>query len=559
MAGTLERARAAVAASPELRQWAERGRSLLYGPPADAPLRHSEVSPWRPPATPRTRVWQTVAATVSGFLGGLIIAASAPVWRLAPESWRLTLPGIPHPGTTLQSTLLFLVGLILLAAGWLGLVHRAGRVGSTRRRLVMVSVVITIWAVPVSLGPPLLSNDVYSYAAQGEMASRGVDPSSIGPVGIAAGPLGGAGRNDWVTMADPVWRASPAPYGPVAVATSRAVVEVAGHDPATSIWLFRVVVMAGVVMAGVGTVLIAARSRVNPAVALALGLGNPIVILHLIGGVHNDALMFGFLALGLAAAQRDRKKLALALLAAATAVKLPAAVGLVYLGWTWPGQVATFRKRVLTTVAVVGVAAAGIALACLAVGLGPGWVTALKSTGKVNDTYSPTTKLGFSISELLGAVGVHVDGSFLAGVARMLGLAATALLGLVMMLRSPRVGVVRATAVMLVAYVLLGPVIWPWYLPAGLALLAATGLGRWRPSYMVLVIAVSWAVWPTSVMSIQGLGGGYQHLRGLGVVLVVCALIWGAQRFSSRWERRLQRALDELPNPPDTEPSATAA
>ena len=75
---------------------------------------------------------------------------------------------------------------------------------------------------------------------------------------------------------------------------------------------------------------------------------------------------------------------------------------------------------------------------------------------------------------------------------------------------------------------------------------------------MVVVIAVSWAVWPTSVMSIQGLGGGYQHLRGLGVVMVVCGLAWGAQRFSSRWERRLARALDELPEPPaPVEPAAS--
>jgi hypothetical protein len=550
MAGTLERARAAVAASPELRLLAERGRSLLYGPPHDAPVRHSEVSPWRPPQSGHKRVWQTALSAVSGLVGGLLIASSAPVWRLAPESWRITLPGVPHPGTTTESTIYFLAGLILLALGWLGLVHRAGRDGSTRKRLVMVGLVIAIWAIPVSLGPPLLSNDVYSYAAQGEMASRGVDPSSIGPVGI--------GKNDWSVMADPTWRASPAPYGPVAVATSQAVVEVSGHNPATSIWLYRGVVVLGVAMAAVGIGLIADKSRVNPAVAIAIGMGNPIVILHLIGGVHNDALLFGLLALGLAAAQRDRKKTALALLAAATAVKLPAAVGLVYLGWTWPGPLATFRKRMLSTAAVLGVAIAGIAVACMVVGLGPGWITALKSTGKVNDTYSPTTKIGFSISELLGAVGVHVDGALLAGGVRLLGLAATGVLALVMMLRSPRIGVVKATGVMLVAYVLLGPVIWPWYLPAGFALLAATGLGRYKPSYMVVVIAVSWAVWPTSVMSIQGLGGGYQHLRGLGVVLLVCGLAWGAQRFSSRWERRIGRAIDEMPSPPaPAEPAVT--
>ena len=521
---------------------------MLYGRAPDAPVRHSEVSPWRPAGSSRFRMVPTVLATLSGLLGGLIIAASAPVWRLAPPSWRITLPGLPHPGTTAQSTGSFLVGLILLALGWFGLVHRAGRSGSTAKRLVMVGVVIALWAVPVSLGPPLLSNDVYSYAAQGEMASRGVDPSSIGPVGI--------GRNDWSVMADPTWRASPAPYGPVAVATSRAVVEVAGHDPGASIWVYRAVVLAGIAMAAVGIGLIADKSRIDPAVAIAIGIGNPIVILHLIGGVHNDAVMFGLVALGLAAAQRDRKKLAVALLAAATAVKLPAALGLVYLGWTWPGAVASARRRLTTTAAVVAVAAVGIALASVAVGLGPGWITALKSTGKVNDTYSPTTKLGFSISELLAAVGIRVDGAMLAGGVRLLGLAAVAVLALVMLLRSPRVGIVRATGVMLVAYVLLGPVIWPWYLPAGFALLAATNLGRYRPSYLIVCVAVSWFVWPHLRRLDPGSGGGYQHLRGLGVVIGVCALAWAAQRFSSRWERRLGRALDALPEPPADSRSA---
>jgi hypothetical protein len=497
-------------------------------------------------------VWQTVLYTLCGFLGGLLIAASAPVWRLweqyvAPDSWRLTVPGIPHPGTTTQATLLFLAGLILLAVGWLGLVHRAGRAGSTRRRVVMVCVVIGIWAVPVSLGPPLLSNDVYSYVAQGEAVSRGLDPGEAGVFRM--------GRNDFTTMADPYWRPSAAPYGPVAQATSEAVVTVAGHDPVASIWIYRGVILIGVVLSAAGVLLIADKSRVNPAVALAIAIANPVVILHFIGGIHNDALMFGFLALGLAAAQRERRKLAVALLIGATAMKLPAALGLLYVGWTWAGPLAEWKRRVATTAAVMGTAVVAIVLGCLAVGLGPGWVTALTKTGTVLDTYSPTTKLGYSISELLGLVGLHVDGSLLAGATRALGMALTALLALVMLLRSPRIGAIRATGIMLVAYVLLGPVIWPWYLPAGFALLAATGLGRFRPSYLIVCIAVSWFVWPTSVVTIGGPGGGdYQHLRGLGIVLLVCALAWGAQRFSTRWERRMRRELEQTPAP--TEPSA---
>src|SRR6478736_5539170 len=262
MAGTLERARAAVVDSPEFRLWAERGRSLLYGPPHDAPVRHSEVSPWRPPQSGHKRVWQTVLAALSGLLGGLIIAASAPVWRLAPESWRLTLPGVPHPGSTAESTIYFLVGLILLAVGWLGLIHRAGRVGSTRKRLVMVALVIAVWAIPVSLGPPLLSNDVYSYAAQGEMASRGVDPTSCGPVCL--------GRGDFLTQVDGTWRTAPAPYGPVWIGLSKGVVEVTGHDPAAAVWAFRVMALIGVLLAAVGVVQIARCCGVSDTVAIAV-------------------------------------------------------------------------------------------------------------------------------------------------------------------------------------------------------------------------------------------------------------------------------------------------
>lgn len=548
MATTNERAPSGVAGPSELRRWADRGRDLLYGAPADGAVQHSEISPWRPPLSEHPRRWPTVLAALSGFLGALFIATSAPVWRLAVPSWRFTLPFIPHPGNTAQSATFFVGGLILLGAGWLGLIHRAGRPGDRRRRIAMVGAVIALWCLPFVVAPPLLSNDVYSYVAQGEMASQGIDPTATGPIAL--------GRGDWLRQVDPVWRAAPAPYGPVAIGVSEAVVEASGHDPSTSVWLFKGVVVLGVIMAAIGVALIAIRAGVNPAVALAIGIGNPLVTLYLVGGIHNDALMFGFLALGLAAAQRDRKALAVALLAAATAIKLPAAVGLVFLGWTWAGPVASFGRRCLTTIGVLAAAAAGIALACVAAGIGVGWITALESTGKVTTTFSPTTKIGYSLGEGLALVGLPIEPATVAAGWRLFGLAATAVLGAVIMLRSPRLGIIKATGIMLVAYVLLGPVLWPWYLPAGFALLAAVGLGRYRPSYLVVCLAVSWFVWPTSVIPVDYLTE-YQHLLGLGVVTLVSGLAFGAQRFASRWERRLDRETAETV--PDDAPSVRVA
>ena len=96
--------------------------------------------------------------------------------------------------------------------------------------------------------------------------------------------------------------------------------------------------------------------------------------------------------------------------------------------------------------------------------------------------------------------GRSVDGGLLAGVTRALGLVMTAVLGLVMLLRSPRIGAIRATGIMFVAYVLLGPVIWPWYLPAGFALLALSWGQpyafevRWTITTIVLLFWIGSAV-----------------------------------------------------------------
>jgi hypothetical protein len=84
--------------------------------------------------------------------------------------------------------------------------------------------------------------------------------------------------------------------------------------------------------------------------------------------------------------------------------------------------------------------------------------------------------------------------------------------------------------------VLLGPVVWPWYLPAGLALLAATGLGRWRPTFLVVVMAASTFVWPTSVNPVQSLTG-VGHILGLGFLALVALVALAAQHLALRTAR----------------------
>lgn len=492
------------------------------------------------------------ASAVAGFTGCLFIVASAPVWRLAAPSWRLTLPGVPHPGSSFFNGSVFLVGVTLMTLAWIGLIGRAERQrGSERRRLAMVLAVAALWAVPAMLGPPLLSNDVYSYVAQGELASRGFDPTAHGPIYL--------GRGDIMKAADPVWRTNSAPYGPVAVQISETAVEVAGHDAAAAVWVWRGIVFAGVAMTAVGVALIARAKGVSPAVAVAIGIANPLVLLHLIGGVHNDALMLGFLALGLAAHVRGRRWLGVVLIAAATAVKLPAAVALLYIGWTWSGSAGDDSAiepvplaRRLRDVAMVITGGLGVLAALsLLVGTGPGWVLALQNTGKVTTTFSGSTKLGYVLADGAGAVGLPLGESTVVALTRLAGMAATGLIALLLLFRAPRIGVVRAVGLVLVAYVFLGPVVWPWYLTAGLALLAAVGIGRYRPSYFVLVFAATLLVWPTSVEPVVSLNQ-FDHLLGLGVVLLIAASAWSAQWLAGwRHRRRLEhhQRLGPAPRP----------
>ena len=113
-------------------------------------------------------------------------------------------------------------------------------------------------------------------------------------------------------------------------------------------------------------------------------------------------------------------------------------------------------------------------------------------------------------------------------------------------MRTERYGVVRCVGLALVGVILLGPVVWPWYLPAGFAILAAAGLGRWRASYLVVSFAACLVVFPRSVNAVPSLLG-WQHLLGLGVVILVGVLAYNAPKFAEWMQerRRTRLALDD--------------
>ena len=95
-------------------------------------------------------------------------------------------------------------GTVLLVVTWLRLLRTLRRhPGVAVRRVVGV---VTTWAVPILVAPPLFSRDVYSYAGQGEMVSHHISPYLYGPGVLGATPFS--------ALAGQLWSNTPSPYGP---------------------------------------------------------------------------------------------------------------------------------------------------------------------------------------------------------------------------------------------------------------------------------------------------------------------------------------------------------
>ncbi len=204
-------------------------------------------------------------------------------------------------------------GVVLLIAAWalLGKVIR-GPEPPTPRALLLV---LAVWAAPLLLAPPLFSRDVYSYLARGAMVDGHIDVYLHGPARLG-GPLA-----DEVA---PMWRYTATPYGPVFLAAASGLSGLTeGRIPAGLIGM-RLIALLGVVLMAVALPRLARHSGADPAVALWLGALNPLVLLHMVAGAHNDALMLGLLGVGLVLARGRWYLIGVALVTLAALVKAPA-------------------------------------------------------------------------------------------------------------------------------------------------------------------------------------------------------------------------------------------
>lgn len=299
---------------------------------------------------------------------------------------------------------LLTIGILGLVAAWLVL-------GRARPDLRTTRLATWAWTAPLVLSAPILSRDVYSYLMQGAMLRDGYDPYTEGAA-VNPGPY------LWEVSHD--WRNTTTPYGPAHLGLGKAITTAVGDDVTAGLIVYKLVSLLGFAMIIWAVPRIAAALGGNPAFALWIGAANPLMLLHMVGGMHNESIMVGLVSVGLlACVVPTRRRLAwasggIALIALAVSLKATAAIALPFVVWIMHARFATGNwPRRLGVFAGCGAWALALTLAVVDLvtvvsGASWGWVAEISGNSKVvNPLAGPTL-----LAELITPVAQLVNENF---------------------------------------------------------------------------------------------------------------------------------------------------
>jgi alpha-1,6-mannosyltransferase len=415
----------------------------------------------------------------------------------------------PNQTTLLLSVVLGYGGLALLMRVWLRLVEVLKlHPGAPLRSLWWM---FAMWAGPMLLAPPMFSRDVFSYAAQGEMTSLHLSPYLLGPYSLGSSPF--------VNPVDPLWLNAPAPYGPFFLFLDGSIDRLAQHNQLATVIGLRLIELLAVIAIGLGVTALAKCVGRDRGETFALCALNPIVLITLVDGAHNDALMTAFLVWAIVLALRRHLIWAVVVCSCAAAIKAPAALGLGFIAWTWLGSRASVRERLRPIGISIAVTTAVFAVWTWLAGFGWGWVANLTSNGAVRSWDAPVTAAGLALADTGHVLGFHsLSVTTVLTVTRFAGFCGALAITAWLLLTSRRHSWVRALGLSLIVLVVLGPVVQPWYFVWGIALLSATYVGR-QHFWMLLMSIIG---------PFAGLPGGRDLVTGLAhsnVILIATAIL----------------------------------
>lgn len=475
-----------------------------------------------------------------GFLGAALIAIGGvgagstrqrdPLLESAHLSWLR----FGH-GVVVSSILLWLgVGLILAAWLWLGRRLIDGR-GVSEYTLVAST---GFWLAPLMCSVPLFSRDAYSYLAQGALLRDGFDPYSVGPI---------ENPNPLLDDVSSVWTTTPAPYGPAFILIAKFVTLIAGDNVVPGTILLRLCMLPGLALLIWAAPRVARHVGASGAVALWICVLNPLVIVHLMGGVHNEMLMIGLMMAGIALTLSRHHISGAALIAVAVAIKATAMLALPFMVWVWMRHLPGNRLRAFAIASAASIATLGVVFAVLSglAGVGLGWLTALAGSARVINWLTIPT----AVANLANAIG----GAFLP-VSFYGVLDATRLIGMVVIaitlpllwwrFRHTDREALQGIAWAMVVVVLFAPAALPWYYTWPLAV--ASALVQSRPA---IALIAGFSTWIMVIFKPDGAHGMYSWLHVL--LATACAVAaWSWIHRETPW-RPQSRPRSAVQNPID--------
>lgn len=426
----------------------------------------SASAPARPAPEP-------AAALREGTLAVVLITVSS--WGVG---WLPMTTSSVFSGTTvlnpLRATLVGVVGCaVLLTVGCLLLVRAWLRLGrSLRGRWDTDGHAVTRaawqWSLPLLPAFPIFSRDVFSYLQQGRLMALGLDPYSEGVSRLPGWFMQGA---------DSIWAESPSPYGPLFLLFAEGTWRLSGGNIEIAVLCFRLLALAGLALCLWAVRRLADAAGRSGRWAAWLCVANPLFLLYMVAGAHNDALMSGLMLVGLVLLVRTpRRRLhglwGLVLIALSVAIKpltalvLPFAALLLPAGWTpFRGGAPVMRRRTRLgpwiTTAIVALAVLTILGA--GTGLWFGWVRAMLTSGDAAFPYAPVGLIGLALGRLADAVSALPAHAVASAFYSLMTLAALAFTAWQALRRRPLDPVLASAAVLTVA-VLTAPIVQPWYL-----------------------------------------------------------------------------------------------
>ncbi|NNH72171.1 alpha-(1-_6)-mannopyranosyltransferase A [Nocardia uniformis] len=456
------------------------------------------------------------------------------------------------------STLCVWIGVLAMITAWVRLGRvTIGTVPGPTVTLNELRAIVGIWIFPLIFAVPMFSRDAYSYLAQGALLRDGFNPYDVGPV-VNPGVL--------LDNVSPVWTNTTAPYGPAFLLIADGITSITGSNVVAGTIALRLVMLPGLALMLWAVPHLTKHLGGKPTTALWLAVLNPLVLIHLIGGVHNEMLMVGLMAAAIALVLEKHHVAGFVVLSIAVAIKATAGVALPFLVWIWmihererraakgegeelPHPVLMFAKIAglgLSVFVVVFAAASALA------GVGIGWLTALSGSNKIINWLSLPTIFSYMVSWV---TPLRAESAVLPVMRDLCKVALVVLLVWTWwrFRRSEREAILGIT-IAFVAIILLSPAALPWYYSWPLALAAGFAL-----STRTLQVLVGLCTWLMLVFQPDGSIGLYNpwHVAAATFAAVVAAVslrMVDPLRLSSDQVR--SRAVDAV-SPDITTPTVT--